>query len=201
MSRYVSWKNVTPVAATIEEREAVRLVNDAQDAIDWEKRAPDRQREIERCQKYLRKHPESKRDEELIAWYSRSRQPAIGASLHSVGMYEDGRLYNPYGYPEDIVRRAVEPIYTKWKEERDNRRKEGAAKAAVTRKRRHEKLIHAIAAKVVRDEKTGPSDFCILCKKAVTDPASIERGIGSDCWQGVLDSIERQKAAATKAAA
>jgi hypothetical protein len=37
------------------------------------------------------------------------------------------------------------------------------------------------------------SSRCVLCGKALDDPESISRGIGSDCWQSVLQRWEEIK--------
>jgi hypothetical protein len=118
-----------------------------------------------------------------------------GKLVYKVGFYDDGTLYNPEGYPEEEARRLIEPRYAKWKEEREERRKRGAARAVITRARRREKLINEIADKMVRDEQIGPRHSCCICKRKLTDEVSIARGIGSECWQGILDWVERKRAA------
>jgi hypothetical protein len=103
-------------------------------------------------------------------WISRN-----GERLSSVGINPDGTLWNPNGYPEDVVRAAV-----LWADElKCARLKEGAQKAAKTRKRRHEIKLQAIVKKLLRDENIGPSTHCVLCKKELSDPQSLARGIGS----------------------
>jgi hypothetical protein len=107
--------------------------------------------------------------------------------LKDVGVDADGSLYNPNGYPEDIVRAAVTAA-----DERDRqRRSEAAKKAAVTRRKRTERGVYAAAQRILRNEKCGPHNNCIICGRGLGDPESIQRGIGSECWQDVLQAITR----------
>jgi hypothetical protein len=34
---------------------------------------------------------------------------------------------------------------------------------------------------------------CEICGRALSDPESIKRGIGSECWQHVLSAVEKLK--------
>jgi hypothetical protein len=91
--------------------------------------------------------------------------------------------------PEEIVR----TIYDALKRERE-RRRESAAKAAVTRAKRRQLKIDLV---VQRYRETGvltPSKKCQICGRALDDHESIQRGIGSECWQGVLSIITAAKA-------
>jgi len=110
-------------------------------------------------------------------------------TLYNVGILPDGTLHNPHGYPKDVVRAAVQAADERCRE----RRSQAAKKAAVTRARRQEQQIYATAQRIIANEKTGPRDNCVICGKGLSDPESIERGIGSECWQHVLDQIERLK--------
>ena len=113
-----------------------------------------------------------------------------GQQLCDVGVLVDGTLYNPRGYPEDLVRAAVAAAEGR----RNARRSEAAHKAAETRKRRKEKRVYEVADRIINGHVYGPSRSCVLCGKSVFEPQSIERGIGSDCWQGVMAAIERRRA-------
>jgi hypothetical protein len=117
--------------------------------------------------------------------------------MSSIGIYYDDTLWNPNGYPEDVVRAAV-----LWADEHKRlkiaeNRKKGAQQAAVTRQRRHELKVQAIVKKMLRDESVGPSTHCVLCKKQLSDPQSLARGIGSECWQGILSRVEQARCAET----
>ena len=109
----------------------------------------------------------------------------------NVGFYHDGSLYNPDGYPEEAARAYIEPRYLEWKQERDERRKAGAAKAAKKRRHRREQRIHTAGAVLLREEPLGPRDDCYICHKKLDDEESVARGIGPECWQHVLEWIER----------
>jgi Family of unknown function (DUF6011) len=160
------WSWLEPDGLTPEEQEVIRANNQARLDKQWARDEP--------------RYRNCGYDDALLA----KLKPQAEARLWNITLKADGTLVNPCGYPEEIVRHAIE-----------YKGKQGAR----TRQRRREKLIHEIAAKAVRDEKTGPRGNCIICNKRVDDPASIERGVGSDCWQNVLqriESIQRKRAAA-----
>jgi Family of unknown function (DUF6011) len=113
-------------------------------------------------------------------------------TFYDVGIRKDGTLYNPNGYPDEVVREAVQAA----DERRRLRRSEAAKKAAETRRQRQEKRVYDVANRIVQGQEFGPRNNCVICGKGVDDPRSIERGIGSDCWQRVLTAIERSKAKA-----
>jgi hypothetical protein len=102
--------------------------------------------------------------------------------LCNVGILADGTLYNPNGYPEDLVRATVLAANKRQRQ----RRSEGAKKAASTRKARHEKKIYEVVQNLRLGHRYGPADYCVICHKELGDSESIERGIGSDCWQRVV---------------
>jgi hypothetical protein len=120
-----------------------------------------------------------------------------GQRLCQVGILPDGTLRNPNGYPEDIVRAAVQKADAEQREARSN----AAKKAAMTRARRQERKIYATAQRIIANEKTGPRNNCVICGKGLSDAESIERGIGSECWQDVLKQIERLKQPAMQSVA
>ena len=72
------------------------------------------------------------------------------------------------------------------------RRSAAAKKAAATRERRRHLYGKKLAIRISGGEVVGPSLQCKLCDKPVTDAASIERGIGSDCWQFILGLMEKK---------
>ena len=99
--------------------------------------------------------------------------------FHSVGILSDGTLWNPNGYPENEVRAAVLAA----DERRRIRRSNAAKKAAATRHERHGRLVYSVAKGIVEGREYGPRENCVVCGKGLTDPQSIARGIGSDCWK------------------
>jgi hypothetical protein len=62
-------------------------------------------------------------------------------------------------------------------------------RGVATRKRRKEEQI----AKIVRDyllgQHIGNRMKCAICGRALSDPPSIERGIGSECWPELLERL------------
>jgi hypothetical protein len=112
--------------------------------------------------------------------------------LLNVGILDDGTLHNPNGYPDDIVRAAVQAADAR----RHARRSEAAKRAAVTRRRRQEKAIWIIARRILAGHGVKPAMNCSICGRGLDDPDSIERGVGSECWQAVLACIEHLKAGA-----
>jgi hypothetical protein len=112
--------------------------------------------------------------------------------LYEVGILEGGTLHNPRGYPDEIVREAVLAADARRAERRSN----GAKKAAVTRNRRQETRVLQIAKRIVEGSGTGPRINCVICGRGLADTESIQRGIGSECWQGVLSAVESKEAIA-----
>src|ERR1700751_3523253 len=109
--------------------------------------------------------------------------------LFDVGILADGTLNNSREYPPEIVRAAVLAANEEWHESRS----QAAKKAATTRARRREKKIYAAVQKLRLGHKYGPASNCVICGKGLSDSPSIERGIGSDCWQEVLKLLEHKK--------
>jgi hypothetical protein len=121
-------------------------------------------------------------------YYRYTTVPDFGY-MYNVGINNDGTLHNPKGYPEDKLRKALEMAAEAARE----RRTEGAKRAAVTRKRRQAKMILQIATQIVEGRNIGPRSNCVICGRGLGDPESIQRGIGSECWQGVLSETERMR--------
>jgi hypothetical protein len=112
--------------------------------------------------------------------------------LYDVGILPDGTLHNPRGYPDDIVRAAVLSADARWHE----RRSEAAKKAGATRPRRRQKRVAQIAARILAGHDIDERTNCAICGRGLGDPASIKRGIGSECWQDLLATIENMRSAA-----
>jgi rubrerythrin len=103
--------------------------------------------------------------------------------LFEVGILSDGTLHNPRGYPD---------------ERRHERRSRAAKKAGETRRRRREKQVYVIAKRMVEGHNTGPRHHCVICGRGLDDPQSIDRGIGSECWQDIMREITRLRAKAPR---
>ena len=107
-------------------------------------------------------------------------------TMRDVGILADGTLHNPNGYPEDVVRVAVLAAI----ERKRQRRSESAKKAARTRAIRKEQKVYEVARKLQLGHRYGPTTHCIICNTEMTDPESIERGIGPCCFQLVMAKIQ-----------
>lgn len=107
--------------------------------------------------------------------------------LFQVGILPDGTLYNPNGYPDIEVRAAVLAA----DQRRHERRSRAAKEASKTRALRQQRKVHTIAHRIAARQSTGPRHHCYVCGRGLADPQSITRGIGSECWQDVLNEIER----------
>ena len=113
-----------------------------------------------------------------------------GTTLYSVGILPDGTLHNPRGYPDDDVRSAVLATDAR----RHERRSQAAKKAGDTRRRRIAQKIYAVAKRLtLNGASIGPQNTC--AGRGLGDQQSIERGVGSECWQGVLDVLMRERGA------
>ena len=71
-----------------------------------------------------------------------------------------------------------------------DKRSRAARAAAETRARRRDKELYRIAHTINVGGRTGPQMHCLLCGRGLTDEESIARGVGSECWQHVLDVME-----------
>jgi hypothetical protein len=117
---------------------------------------------------------------------SRYRWIGRGAdALHDVGNLPDGTLHNPHGYPGDTVRAAVLAA----DQRRHERRSRATKKAGATRLTRRERQIYAIVQRLQAKQNVGPRSRWACCNKELGDPQSIQRSIGSDCWQLILKQI------------
>jgi hypothetical protein len=114
-----------------------------------------------------------------------------GHYFYNVGVGADGTLHNPRNYPEDEVRAAIAGA----QERARARRSSAARKAAVTRRKRQDQRVYEAARRIVDGEVFGPADSCFICWRHLDDPESVRRGIGSECWQGVLERIRAARAA------
>jgi hypothetical protein len=110
-----------------------------------------------------------------------------GQTLYDIGVHDDGTLKNPRGYPEDVVREAVQAA----EQRRAEKRREAAGKAAVTRRRRREKKVLSVARTILERNGIGRRGNCAICNRTLSDEESINRGIGSECWQDVLATVEK----------
>ena len=105
--------------------------------------------------------------------------------LYNVGILPDGTLHNPNGYPEEMVRAAVLAA----DQRRHERRSQAATKAAATKSERRALKVLIIAKRAAAEQAVGPRSRCYVCGKKLTDRQSIDRGIGPECWQDVLNQI------------
>jgi len=119
-------------------------------------------------------------------WVYHRDPNGVDAKLHDVGILADGTLHNPNGYPEETVRDAVLAANAR----RHERRSRAAQKAAVTRRRRLERRTAAVARRILAGAGIGAREHCAICGRHLDDPASINRGIGSECWQAVLQIVD-----------
>lgn len=127
--------------------------------------------------------------------WAADRHAVPGGALNNVGLNPDGTLHNPNGYPEELVRASIAGAL----ERRHARMSAAAKKAAKTRAERKERNVYRVVAKLKAGGKLTPGTHCEICGKGLGDPESKARGIGSDCWQFILDLIDgsqQQRAAA-----
>ena len=101
---------------------------------------------------------------------------------------EDGRIVmataNGEWSTKAIVRAAYDAIRRRYE-----RRSAAARKAAVTRAKRKEKAVYE-AARLLEAKQLEPRQHCRICGRILSDPESIRRGIGSECWQRVLGALQ-----------
>jgi hypothetical protein len=111
-----------------------------------------------------------------------------GRTFYHIGINYDGSLYNPNGYPEDDARAAALAADERKNKELIEARKRGV----VTRQRRKEQRIANIARDYLLGKHIGNLSDCAICGRRLTDPVSVERGIGSECWPRLMDYLAGQ---------
>jgi hypothetical protein len=114
-----------------------------------------------------------------------SSVPYKGRRLYSIGINDDGSLYNPNNYPEEDARTAALGADERKKEKLIEARKQGV----VTRQRRREQRIAKIAKAYLLGHHVGNLRQCAMCERTLSDPVSIERGIGSECWPHLMERL------------
>jgi hypothetical protein len=115
--------------------------------------------------------------------------PRIG-EFCQIAIREDGSLWNPNKYPEEAVRQAIAAAEAQLAA----RKQESIRRGVETRRRRREQRIWAAAETLRKGAGIGRRSDCFCCAKALTDPVSIERGIGPECWEHVLRHVENKAA-------
>ena len=167
--------------------EAVRDEYYAYHQIVWQKWYPTYQQimAVER-ERWQAVQAERNRDRPRRWW------PSVGG-FREVAIRDDGSLWNPNNYPEADVRAAIAAAEARIAE----RKRESIKRGVEKRARRREERIWKAADIIRRNEGIGRRDTCYCCNKLLTDPVSIERGIGPECWEHVLQHVERRTMAAS----
>lgn len=73
------------------------------------------------------------------------------------------------------------------------RRSEAAREAALTRRARQQHRVADAARHLVAGHGIGARPSCAICGRSLGDPLSVRRGVGPECWQGVLAAVDRLK--------
>jgi hypothetical protein len=100
---------------------------------------------------------------------------------YDVWIEPDGSLHNPNNYPEDLARAAALAA--------DERKAKRVRAGVELRRQRREARIYEAARRILKKEGIGNRKWCFCCHKALSDPESIGRAVGSECWQHVLDRV------------
>lgn len=62
------------------------------------------------------------------------------------------------------------------------------------RRTRRDLKTYAIAQRLAfTGESVGPRARCAVCARRLADPPSVARGVGPECWQGVLQAMEGER--------
>lgn len=115
------------------------------------------------------------------------RDSARTEKLFKVGIWGNGTLFNPNGYPEDVVRAAVLAVEAR----RAERRRQSAKKGVATRARRRASQVNSVVKRIAEGKQVGPRYTCACCSRKLTDPVAIGRGVGPECWDTVVGLVER----------
>lgn len=93
------------------------------------------------------------------------------------------------GDAPSIVVRAVYQAATRLHAKRSR----AALAAAQTRARRREKRVYAVVQQLLQSGRLAPSARCRACERVLDDQQSIDRGVGSECWQQLLELLEQAR--------
>ena len=119
----------------------------------------------------------------------RERWRRIGwgrSTLRNVTFNADGTV--EYVGSERAALQALVGRHRKIKENRSA----GAKRAAETRRIRKEAMVYEVVEHwLVTGKFPGPSLKCSICGRKLSDPAAIEHGIGSECWQEFLSVVDQ----------
>jgi hypothetical protein len=110
----------------------------------------------------------------------------LGKTFAHVGISRDGSLFNPYAYGETAVREAIEWAMVEQCEKHQESIREGVE----TRQWRRQSALWQTV-KAWRAGKLTAGYECRCCHKPLTDPPSIARGIGPECWEHILNHENR----------
>ena len=78
-------------------------------------------------------------------------------------------------------------------ERRKQKRSDAAKKAALTRARRKTKRFEQVVSLLRNGGILKPRSHCGICERRLTDPESRQRGIGPECWEGVIGLFNKAK--------
>jgi hypothetical protein len=103
-----------------------------------------------------------------------------------------GQLVVTYDQSVETTTERIIEIVAAAEARRHKRRSKAAKQAAQTRLRRKDRLIYQWAESVLRGQSLvdKPSYRCHICGKQLSDHASRQRGVGTDCWQEILRVAE-----------
>jgi hypothetical protein len=147
------------------------LIPPSSPLIDTQSQWPETEQELARRK---RKHACAKPEDCAVEWRR------VG-DFYWVGVRYDGALRNPNGYPEATVRLAIEQALARKRKDREDSVRRGVEKR---RQRRDDQIWQAV--KAWRRGALVAAHACRCCGRPLTDPPSIARGIGSECWPQVL---------------
>jgi hypothetical protein len=123
-------------------------------------------------------------------WRSIQADPTCTALYFDTWIEPSGELHNPHHYPPEQAYAAA----LRADQRKDEKLAESRRRGVEKRRRRREAQIHQAALRILRNEGIGHQTRCCCCGKYLTDPQSISRAIGSECWEHVLRAVEKLEA-------
>jgi hypothetical protein len=100
--------------------------------------------------------------------------------------------------PEERVeesRAAAERRTERLAAQEAKRRREAIERGVAKRRERREQRIHEAARQILESHGIGNRESCYCCHKVLSDPGSVVRGIGPECWDHVLNRVAWLKGA------
>jgi hypothetical protein len=122
----------------------------------------------------------------------RERQPSDfpGAQSTFFAMYSRPGARRQHGWSQEF--HSLDECRQFLIQKMDNQSEATRKRSRRTRQRRQAERIAKITREFLLGKGIGNQRHCQICNKELTDPASIQRGLGSECWPSFQDHLAKE---------